>query len=212
MIIYSINASPRKNWNDAQLLMKFKNGFLSVLPDTDYREINLYDLNYKGCYSCFGCKLKSLENIRCVVKDDIYDILYNIRHCNGFVYASPIYFSDANGELKSFFERLMYPGPVESQIPIYAIYTMNADEEKLEKVIRPALNTIKKSLRQNFKVDVEEFFAFKTLQRNNQELYRPSSHTNPQERIERHETQWPIDLQSAYEAGIKFANKILTNK
>ncbi len=208
MIIYSLNASPRKNWNDAQLLKQFKEGILSVDKAAEIKEIHLYDLNYKGCISCFGCKLKITKETKCIIQDEIFDLLYNIRHSDGLVYASPIYFSDATGEFKSFLERLLYPGPTDFEIPVFAIYTMNADHEKLERVIRPSLNIIRDSLKKNFHTEPDELFAFQTLQRNHQELYKPSSHSNPQERMLRHKIQWPKDLQAAYHAGKTFAQKI----
>lgn len=208
MIIYSINASPRKGWNDGQLLEQFKAGLLTKLPDAEIRDLFLYDFSYKGCRSCFSCKLMTQKEVRCWIHDEIYECLYNIRHSDGFAFASPIYFSDINGELKSFFERLLYPGPVAYEIPISAIYTMNANEEKMERAIRPALNTLKQALYLNFKTNVNEIFAFNTWQRDHNELYQPSTHARLEDKREYHKKHWPEDLQHAYEAGMAFADRV----
>ena len=64
-----INASPRKNWNTAQLLKEARRGAESVGAETEY--IDLYDLNFTGCRSCLACKLKGAEHHGCAWKDDL---------------------------------------------------------------------------------------------------------------------------------------------
>ena len=54
MIIMAFNGSPRKKWNTATLLQKGLDGAGSRGAKTEL--IHLYDLNYKGCISCFACK------------------------------------------------------------------------------------------------------------------------------------------------------------
>ena len=53
-----INGSPRKNGNTAQLLKRAMDGAREAGAEVEL--VNLYDrsLNYKGCMSCFACKLK----------------------------------------------------------------------------------------------------------------------------------------------------------
>lgn len=57
MKIIAINGSPRKNRNTATLLNKALEGAASQGAETEL--IHLYDLNYKGCVSCFACKIKN---------------------------------------------------------------------------------------------------------------------------------------------------------
>jgi Multimeric flavodoxin WrbA len=54
MKIIAFNGSPRKKWNTATLLQKALDGAASKGAETEL--IHLYDLNYKGCISCFACK------------------------------------------------------------------------------------------------------------------------------------------------------------
>ena len=49
-----LNASPRKNWNTAQLLKSAAKGAESAGAEVEY--IDLYDLNFTGCRSCMLCK------------------------------------------------------------------------------------------------------------------------------------------------------------
>ena len=53
MKVIGINGSPRKKWNTAMLLAKALEGAASQGAETD--SFHLYDLNYKGCVSCFAC-------------------------------------------------------------------------------------------------------------------------------------------------------------
>ena len=56
MKVTAINGSPRKNWNTVALLKKSLEGVASIGAETDL--IHLYDLDFKGCCSCFACKKK----------------------------------------------------------------------------------------------------------------------------------------------------------
>jgi len=53
----AVNGSPRKTWNTAQLLKKALEGAAGAGAET--KIIHLYDLNFKGCTSCFACKRKN---------------------------------------------------------------------------------------------------------------------------------------------------------
>ncbi|MBR1834805.1 MAG: flavodoxin family protein [Bacteroidales bacterium] len=50
--------SPRKGWNTAQLLQRAMEGAADAGAETEM--VNLYDrsLTYKGCMSCFACKVR----------------------------------------------------------------------------------------------------------------------------------------------------------
>ena len=70
-----INGSPRKNGNTAQLLKRAMDGAREAGAEVEL--VNLYDrnLNYKGCMSCFACKLKGGKKGVCSFKDDLQPIL-----------------------------------------------------------------------------------------------------------------------------------------
>jgi multimeric flavodoxin WrbA len=64
MKVIAINGSPRKKWNTAKLLNKVLEGAES--QEAEIELVNLYDLEYKGCESCFSCKAignKIYENV-----------------------------------------------------------------------------------------------------------------------------------------------------
>ena len=70
MKVLAVNGSPRKNWNTATLLRKALEGAASQGAETEF--IHLYDLNFKGCQSCFACKTIGGKSYgKCARKDDI---------------------------------------------------------------------------------------------------------------------------------------------
>ncbi len=52
MKVIGLNGSPRKGWNTATLLERALEGAASHGVQTEL--LHLYDLNYKGCISCFA--------------------------------------------------------------------------------------------------------------------------------------------------------------
>jgi len=70
MKIIAFNGSPRKKWNTATLLQNALDGAASKGAETEL--IHLYDLNYKGCISCFACKTLGGKSYgKCAVHDDL---------------------------------------------------------------------------------------------------------------------------------------------
>ena len=80
MKVIAINGSPRKKWNTATLLEKALEGAASEGAETEL--IHLYDLNFKGCTSCFACKLKDGKSYgKCAMKDELTPVLDKIERC-----------------------------------------------------------------------------------------------------------------------------------
>ncbi len=136
----AINGSPRKEWNTATLLAKALEGAASQGAETEL--IHLYDLDFKGCKSCFACKtIDGPSYGRCSVEDDLTPILQRAAEADAIILGSPFYFGTVSGEMRSFMERLMFPylaytGPPRSlftrKINTGFIYTMNAREEGMK--------------------------------------------------------------------------------
>ncbi len=137
MHVMAINGNPRKKWNTATLLEHALAGAAAKGAQTEM--IHLYDLNFKGCTSCFACKLKGGKSEgRCALKDEATPVLDRIREeTDVLILGSPIYFGAMSGEMRCFLERLLfapfvYTQPISSLFPrrikTAAIYTMNLDE------------------------------------------------------------------------------------
>lgn len=68
------NGSPRKNWNTAKLLESAMEGSRSAGAEAEL--VNLYDIDFKGCKSCFVCKLTNARtNGVCAIRDDLRPVL-----------------------------------------------------------------------------------------------------------------------------------------
>lgn len=142
MKIIAINGSPRKNKNTATLLNKALEGVASRGAETEL--IHLYDLNYKGCISCFACKLKDGKSYgRCAVNDDLEPILKKIEEADAFILGSPIYLGVSSGAMNSFLERLVFQYLVydanrstlfKKRIQTGFIYTMGIDENGMKDI------------------------------------------------------------------------------
>ena len=52
-----INGSPRKKWNTDKALQRAAQGFADAGGTVE--TVRLYDYEYKGCVSCFACKIKN---------------------------------------------------------------------------------------------------------------------------------------------------------
>lgn len=138
-----VNASPRKNWNTAQLLDAFAEGAREEGAETE--TVHLYDLSFAGCRSCLACKLKNTKfRGRCAVRDGLSPVLEKAVAADVIAMGSPIYFSYPTGTLRSFLERLLFPQDtylvdgegkrvkiLDRTIPCAMIYTMNCPESYL---------------------------------------------------------------------------------
>jgi len=79
MKVIAINGSPRKNWNTATLIKNALEGAESEGAVTEL--IQLYDLNYKGCKSCFSCKIRRGKSYgSCAVNDDLTSIFMKVEN------------------------------------------------------------------------------------------------------------------------------------
>ena len=141
MKIIAVNGSPRKGWNTHTLLEKALEGARSKAAQTEM--VNLYDLDYKGCIGCLGCKLKGNKVGRCVIKDPVKPVLDSIAECDAFILGSPIYLGEVTGELRSFMERLIFQyisydsmggNLFDRKIKTAIIFTTNGPENMYDKV------------------------------------------------------------------------------
>lgn len=108
MKVIGVNGSARKRWNTATLLEKAIAGAASEGAKTGL--FHLYDLNYKGCISCFACKIKNGKSYgKCAVKDALTPLLKKVNKADVIILGSPIYFGSVTGEMRSFMERLLFP-------------------------------------------------------------------------------------------------------
>jgi multimeric flavodoxin WrbA len=208
MRVLAINGSPRNN-NTAQLLQQALKGAELVVAETEL--INLYDLNYRGCISCFGCKRKDAVPCKCFMKDDLTAILEKVHSADVLLLGSPIYFGDVTGQMRCFLERLSFPAMTyddynkklfNGQMNVAFFFTMNVGngyEEMYKPIFENNTNLMKK-----FGGTVEYYLATDTLQFNDYSKYQ-SGQFDENAKRQRHNEQFPRDLENAYEIGKRLA-------
>jgi multimeric flavodoxin WrbA len=215
MKVIAFNGSPRKKWNTATLLGKALEGMASCEAETEL--IHLYDLEYKGCISCFACKIIGGQSYgRCAVQDDLTAIFERIEQADAVLLGSPIYFGDVSGEMKSFMERLLFPhltytDPPGSLFPRKIrtgfIYTMNVTEEQMKEWgYGLTFNRYKMSLRRTFG-ESEYMCSFDTYQFDDYSKIL-STRFDPLEKKKRYDEIFPLDCQRAFELGERLAGGV----
>ena len=103
MKVLAINSSPRmEKGNTAMILTPFLEGMREAGAEVDL--INVRKLNVKPCLGCLNCWTKTPG--KCVIKDDMGDILPKIKGADIVVFATPLYWDGVSGLMKMFMDRM----------------------------------------------------------------------------------------------------------
>ena len=213
-----INGGPRKNKNTVQVMEKAMEGARDAGAEVEI--VHLYDLNFKGCKSCFACKLKNAKTDGvCAIKDDLRPVLEKAHEADVIVLGSPVYYSYPTGEIRSFMERLMFPVDTyvldekgvrqrywQKTIPTAMILTMNVPEQALEQWNYPTLLGINSQLLGELFGYSETLMVCNTYQFNDYSKYAINLFKEEDKARQRKE-HFPIDLQNAYELGKRLVEK-----
>lgn len=100
--IVAINGSPREQGSTAALVDEVIKGIGE--RGGQVKSYNLNQMNIKGCQSCYACRAQG----RCVLRDDMQELYYEIANASGIVFATPVYMWQMTGQLKLAVDRL-YP-------------------------------------------------------------------------------------------------------
>ena len=215
MKVIAFNGSPRKKWNTATLLQKALDGAASRGAETEI--FHLYELNYKGCVSCFACKTKNGKSYgMCSAKDDLTSILRKVKEVDAIILGSPIYYGTVTGEMKSFMERLMFPystytdppGTLFSRkISTAFIYTLNAPEESIkERGYDRYFNANGMTLERIFGSS-ETLCSFDTYQFEDYSKY-VAPRFDPLKKAKRREEVFPKDCENAFAMGARLVKEL----
>lgn len=207
MNVIGINGSPRKQWNTATLVAKALEGAAAQGATTDL--FHLYDLDFKGCKSCFACKIRGGKSYgKCVLNDDLAPVLEKIAAADALVIGSPIYFGTVTGETRSFLERLLFPYLTYTvpygtlfprKIKTGFIYSMNVTEELSTEV---GYQQIYKTHEQYLGLigSAETLCAYDTCQVDDYSKVMIESF-DPIHKAKRRSEALPLDCQRAFEMG-----------
>jgi len=214
MKVIGINGSPRKKWNTATLLEKALEGAVSEGAETEL--IHLYDLNFKGCTSCFACKLKDGKSYRkCAIKDELTHVLEKLKDADAVILGSPIYLGNSTGEMRSFMERYIFPYLVYStsqqslypkNIPVGYIYTMNIKENLFEAFGLRKVIELNEGLATRIFGYSESIYSTDTYQFTDYSKY-VADKFDPEEKAKRREEIFPQDCKKSFDMGVRFVKR-----
>lgn len=214
MKVMAFNGSPRKTWNTATLLENALEGSRSEGAETEL--IHLYDLDYKGCNSCFACKTKGSKSYgRCAVNDELTPILRKIEESDAIILGSPIYLGTVTGEMRSFLERLLFPyltytDPIQSLFPRKIktgfIYTMNIRKEQLDEYGYNIMFETNENYLKMLFGSAESLMSFDTYQFNDYSKV-VADRFDAERKAQRRAEIFPEDCRLAFEMGLRFTHE-----
>ena len=204
----AINGSPRKNWNTDMLLQQALQGASDAGAET--KRIQLADLDYSGCRSCFACKQAKAETGRCMWKDDLAPVFDEVFSSDVVFMGSPIYLGNVSGMMYCLIERLtfsllsyddyskvLFPGHINACF----FFTMNAPEKYAAANYRAIMEHYADALKR-LGGSGEYYAAYDTLQFNDYSRYAAGSFDEKHKRDVRRDV-FPRDLQAAYDIGFR---------
>lgn len=213
MEIIIINGSPRHDGNTVRMCRAFAKGAESSGKNISVGMLHLYDLEFKGCRSCFACKLKGGRSYgTCVVKDALSPVLERVKKADVLVLASPVYFMDVTGMMRSFLERLIFPlATYEAgyrtiaprRMPVATIYTMNVPQEAAPLAM---MDSVDRFIGHVFS-SPWRLCAYNTYQFNDYSKYAVEVFSEADKR-EYRERVFPQELQAAEDLGWEIAGKL----
>ncbi len=126
--IIAIISSPRTGCNSETIARAVAEG--AEEKGNKVRFVHIKDLALNPCKACNYCK----KNDRCILKDDISELIESIRKCDGLILTSPLYFGQTCAQYRVFEDRLYSCiGPKGSNIPagkkVVSVVTCGSDGE-----------------------------------------------------------------------------------
>ena len=216
MNIMAFNGSPRKkDWNTVVLLKNVLEGATSAGADTEL--IQLYDLNFTGCLSCFSCKrINRKGDGICAIQDDLSSVLGRVRKADALIIGTPVYYGAESASTRALIERLCFPYEKYSKsikslfprrISTALIYTMNVNDELLEKLGYDRHFNYVKAVLEKYFGTCELLVSTDTLQYGDYDRFE-SAAFDKDRKIKRHAEVFPKDCSKAFELGIRMASSV----
>lgn len=119
-----ISTSPRVHSNSEALAEAFARGARDAGHETEVISLRGRTVNF--CQGCFVCQ----EKLRCVFRDDADEICQKALRADVLVFATPIYYYEMSGQLKTLLDRLnpLFPNDYAFR-DVYLLTAAAEDEE-----------------------------------------------------------------------------------
>ena len=119
-----VSASPRMNSNSGALAKAFAAGAQETGHEVELISLRGKTVNF--CRGCFVCQ----EKLRCVIRDDADAICQKALHADVLVFATPIYYYEMSGQLKTLLDRLNPLFPSDYAFRDVFLLTSAAEDEE----------------------------------------------------------------------------------
>lgn len=117
-----LSGSPRKGGNSDMLCDEFARGAKEA--GHDVQKVRVAEKNIGYCRACYACK----NGGKCVINDDMAELLQSMIDADVLVLASPVYFYSVDAQLKAVIDRSVARWLEVKNKELYYIVTA-ADEE-----------------------------------------------------------------------------------
>ena len=122
--ILVLSTSPRIGGNSETLADVFIEGAEEAGHET--KKICLYDKKIEFCKGCLGCQTTG----KCILRDDAERIIAQMKAMDVLVFATPIYFYEMSGQMKTLLDRTNPLFPAEYEFRDIYLLATSADEEE----------------------------------------------------------------------------------
>ncbi len=118
-----ISTSLRPGSNSDMLADSFIEG--AVAAGNEVEKISLVGKNIQFCKGCLACQKLG----RCVINDDVNDIMAQVLKADAVVWATPIYYYEMSGQMKTLIDRMNAMYPLDYQFRDVYLLTTAAEDE-----------------------------------------------------------------------------------
>lgn len=208
MNVIAFNGSPRQGKNTASLLQHALDGAAEAGAETWL--VHLYNIDFKGCRSCFACKRKGGAHYGvCAVADGLTPLLRAVAACDVLLLGTPVYFGQESAAMRGLMERLFFPSTVYDKegsslfsrpVKTALFYTMNISEDQMSAYGWDRTIAWTSGIMRRIFGNCEVLLSADTLQFDDYSLYE-SSRFDSAAKMERHRTVFPQDCARAFELG-----------
>lgn len=129
--ILVITTSLRKTSNSTALANAFAKGASDNGNAVEI--ISLIDKSIAFCKGCLVCQ----QTQKCVIKDDLSDIVEKMKNADVIVFATPIYYYEMSGQMKTLLDRAnpLYPSDYKFRDIYFLASAAEEEEDAMDKAV-----------------------------------------------------------------------------
>ena len=118
-----ISSSLRGGSNSEILAHEAEKGAIDAGNDVEFLSLKGKDIKF--CIGCLTCQ----QTHKCVLKDDMADLIAKVQNADVLIFATPIYYYEMSGQMKTLLDRLnpLYPSDYRFR-KVYLLTTAAEDE------------------------------------------------------------------------------------